>query len=434
MARWRSFRLLAGASSLRSLVVVLTLINSVAVSRTLGASGRGYFQLVLTVALLATAVGGLSLELSVARAFATSPGDGPQLSGSTIVGSALWGVTLGAATLAVITLSGSAVLPLHPIAGRVVVAAFVPILLIGATSQRLLFLRGRPVLAATIQLGQALLVLIATLFMVGLGNLTALRASVAALFGAFVAALWGGLSVGASWRGFQFGTFRFLLFGGARFHPGQLALVLLIRLDIVILAKLTSLGEVGIYAVAVSVVTPIGIFATAVSTTYMSAQFSGPEEDAARRAIRIMHLTLASTLAIAAAAGISAVFLVPAIWGPDFGRAVKPLWLLLPGVIAMSAQRPIGNYLVRFNLHRAMNSRAIIAVVIDVALCLVLIPHFGSSGAAISSTVAYVCYSMLSIRSFLRASGLGFSAFVRPPDVFGGAGGGGASSGRGDSW
>ena len=115
-------------------------------------------------------------------------------------------------------------------------------------------------------------------------------------------------------------------------------------------------------------------------------------------------------LPIAVVIAAVAPSLIPAVWGAQFSAATAPLLILLPGVLAMSIQRPIGQYFVRTKRSSIMNVRALVATVVNIALCLVLIPPWSASGAALASTLAYIVYAGVSVVAYQRQTGEGVAA------------------------
>jgi O-antigen/teichoic acid export membrane protein len=189
---------------------------------------------------------------------------------------------------------------------------------------------------------------------------------------------------------------------GTRFHLGQVALQLLVRLDIVLLSAIAGLTSVGIYSVAVSITTPVGVFATTIATTFLRDQFATDDDQARGATLRLLAVTTLLVVPGTILLVLVGLPLIPIAWGPDFDAARWPLVLLAPGVVAMAVQRVVGNYFVRLGRAWVLNVRAVVAVVVNIALCLALIPRWGASGAAIASTVAYIIFALISVQFWVR--------------------------------
>jgi O-antigen/teichoic acid export membrane protein len=401
-----------GAVGIRSIVLALAFLTSLVTARSLGPDGRGLISLLLSLSVLASSLGGLSAELGFAHQFGKNSEDQSGILSGATYGSVAWGLMVGLITAAVAALVWT-----PPGDDTVVALVFLgcyTFLTVTTTwTQRALFLEGEPVRAAVVSLVESTITFGVVGVLAVTGGLTV---------GLALAAIAGGSAVGTVlslvWtqgrpRYFRARQLAQALATGTRFHLGQIALQLLVRFDIVLLSAFAGLASVGIYSVAVSLTAPVGVFATTIGTTFLREQFS-PEEDQARIAtLRLVAVTTLLVVPSAALLLLVAVPLIPVVWGPDFAGARLPLLLLAPGVVAMAVQRAVGNYFVRLGRAWILNVRAVVAVVLNVSLCLALIPTWGANGAAIASTVAYVVYALISIRYWMQDARVGVGDMVR---------------------
>ena len=90
-------------------------------------------------------------------------------------------------------------------------------------------------------------------------------------------------------------------------------------------------------------------------------------------------------------AAVGGWFLAPLaiqiVYGPEFAAAAPALRLLLPGVVALAAVRPLGAVLVRRGRAAILSALGLGALGLNVALNLVLLPRIGIRGASIASSV-----------------------------------------------
>lgn len=399
---------LGSSAALRMLVLVAIFISSVLIARALGPDGRGYYQAVATTALLVASLGGMSAELAFAQIAARQPDQRGHLISTIVYGAWTFG-----GILALLTLGVGYIAPLGPEwsqYGLAALAALTLLALAGTWTQRALFLQARPRAAAVASLIEAGLALLGMALAFHFSVLTTPLALGIAVTASFAACLISSLTLRPRIR---FASVRRLVEAlriGATFHPGQVSLQLLMRLDILVLATLSGVTSVGLYSVAVSLTVPLAVFATTVASTFMHRQFSGDDETAASHTTDLIGLSLVLLMPLAVLIAALAPFLIPTVWGADFRESLLPLLILLPGVVAMSVQRPIGQYFVRTGRSRVMNVRAIVATVVNILLCLILIPQWAEVGAASASTCAYIVYAGMSLLSYQRQTGQGATA------------------------
>ena len=160
------------------------------------------------------------------------------------------------------------------------------------------------------------------------------------------------------------------------------------RMDVFILAAFVPVADVGVYAVAVTLAEVLWQLPQAISRSILP-RISGGEMDRSR-VVRV-SFWLVATLVVLSAAGLAlASKLTVPVLGADYARVPGLLALLLPGIVLMGAAKPLAAWtLAHGHPGRNLTASAIGFAVVVVG-DLLLIPHFGLQGAAITSTVAYV--------------------------------------------
>lgn len=411
--------LLARSSLLRFTALGAALLTSVVASRVLGPDGRGYYQLVLTLAALAASIGGLSVEHAISQRFHQSPASRTTAQTVGLYGALAHGSLLGFATFGALLLLGDAVAPGISGLGLIACAVLVPFTLSRTWSQRLLFLDGRPLVAGLVSLVGTTLGLGGMIVLAAIDSLTPLTAVTVSIGAAVVEFGLCLLVIRPKLESPERSKVAELLKGGLRFHTGQIALFLLIRADVVILASLAGLADVGIYAVAVSITTPLSVLATTLTSTFLRSQFRSSDSGSIQATITLVRLNVTVLAPLLVILGLSSYWLVPLVWGDPFGDAVTALWILLPGVFAASLQRPLGNHFVRLGWHRMLNLRATVALATNILVCVLLIPQLGASGAAVASTVAYSIYALITIVTFCSRCNVSPASLLKPTLGFG---------------
>jgi O-antigen/teichoic acid export membrane protein len=204
---------------------------------------------------------------------------------------------------------------------------------------------------------------------------------------------------------------------GLPVHIANTCQFLLLRVDLLFLAALAGSVAVGHYAVATNVVEAIWYLPAAaglLSIPFLSGTRPESEKvDALLHALRLSFwFSVVGGLALAALAP----FLVPLVFGADFAGAVKPLELLIPGVVAAGIARTCSAAFIARRQPGLFARIAGIALVLNIGLNAVLVPQLGVSGAAIAASVSYLLLSFLALRKMADLWDLSPVACLRPPN------------------
>ncbi len=179
------------------------------------------------------------------------------------------------------------------------------------------------------------------------------------------------------------------------------------RVELFILRRFESLGELGIYSIAMQAAEAIWLVAAALATAVTAPAVHESEPRAVRLIVRATRRALLLTAGVAAVVGVSAPFLVPLLFGEDFEGAGVPLALLLPGVVLYAPVTVLVVYLsVRRGRPRLSLAVSVVALVVTALASLALIPPFGTAGAAAASALGYVAGGALAWILFTRLAGV----------------------------
>lgn len=197
------------------------------------------------------------------------------------------------------------------------------------------------------------------------------------------------------------------------FNVGSIVLIFLIaslyHVDILLLQPMAGSQETGFYKAALVVAEFLWLVPTALQTIILhSSSEMWSNEDTKRitsvtsKATRF-NLTFVLLLAIGLAA--LAHDFISMYYGSEFEAAITPLLLLLPGVIGFAVARPILAAGQGKGELRILIIATGIASLTNLILNLLLIPRFGTSGAAIATSIGY---SSMVIFHILAARHIGF--------------------------
>lgn len=160
------------------------------------------------------------------------------------------------------------------------------------------------------------------------------------------------------------------------------------RLDVFVLAAFVPVSDVGVYAVAVTVVEILWQLPHALSRSLLPRISAG---ELHRAGVVRLSSVLAAGLVVVSAAGLAlASWLTVPVLGGGYAAVPALLAILLPGVVAVGATKPLAAWTLSQG-HPERNLRASgLGFAVVVVGDLLLIPRFGLAGAALASTLAYV--------------------------------------------
>ncbi|MGN9843393.1 lipopolysaccharide biosynthesis protein [Nonomuraea sp. H19] len=184
-----------------------------------------------------------------------------------------------------------------------------------------------------------------------------------------------------------------------RYHIGLISLHLLMTIDVLLLNAMTSSAEVGIYTVAVSVLSLANVPTDAIMQVVLPRQAAPDMTNSRSATVRALRWTMPSSLACVGMLAAASPIVVPLMYGDAYGGSIAVLLVLAPGIAALSVVRLMEQYLIRLQRPLSMAGVCLGALAINVALNLVCIPRWGAVGAALSSTVSY---GLLSLAQFIR--------------------------------
>jgi O-antigen/teichoic acid export membrane protein len=204
--------------------------------------------------------------------------------------------------------------------------------------------------------------------------------------------------------GFSTHDLRIMLRYGLPLVPSGIALWGLALVDRILLSQIAGIDDVGRYAVASRLASVLSLVVAAFATAYAPFLLALHVDDAAaERELRGRVLTYLTTLlfGLALVFGLFSQELIRLV-APGYGNVAPAAIILLIGVAANG----IGTVaLAGISIARATKSIAIhtgVALVVNVAACLLLIPPFGTTGAAIGTTIGYTVLTALYFRTAQR--------------------------------
>lgn len=193
---------------------------------------------------------------------------------------------------------------------------------------------------------------------------------------------------------------------GLRAHLSNVITFLNYRLALYLVSFMLGASAAGSYALAVQLAEVLWMVGRAACLVVYpeSAAHSKSPAQLEPMVRRVAALVLKVTLAGAVLAGAAAPLAIPLVFGKDFRDTVAPFILLLPGIVIWSYMTIIANTLVGMGCQRVNIYGALLCLAINVVGDALAIPAFGTSGAALVSTIGFsatACYTMLCYRKIM---------------------------------
>lgn len=188
-----------------------------------------------------------------------------------------------------------------------------------------------------------------------------------------------------------------LLRYGLRLYPGSITSFFNYRADVYLISWLLAAPDVplGLYSLAVGIAEMVFFFPNAVSSVFFPHVAGSRREDVDLQLPVVSRVTILATAGAALALVPVALVLVGAFL-PDYTACLPALFILLPGVVALSAAKVQSGYLSGLGHTGITSIIAIVTFALNVACNVVLIPAFGIAGAATASLVSYSASTVLS--------------------------------------
>jgi O-antigen/teichoic acid export membrane protein len=180
-----------------------------------------------------------------------------------------------------------------------------------------------------------------------------------------------------------------LLKFGLKTHLGDLSSYLNRSADQLVLSLFVAPRELGLYTVAVTMASVLGLFPEAVGLVTFATGANSSSQDARKLVADSFRACLVWLLVLSSVMFFAAPVLITLLFGSAFAESALACRILLPGMVALGLNR------VLFDSARALNEPSLpsyaegFATLVTFTCLYLLLPRFGFVGAAIASTLAY---------------------------------------------
>ncbi|HUY49469.1 MAG TPA: glycosyltransferase [Streptosporangiaceae bacterium] len=181
---------------------------------------------------------------------------------------------------------------------------------------------------------------------------------------------------------------------GVRAYVAQVFFFLVLRVDQVLVRGYAGYRQLGLYALATTVAELLWLLTAPLAAALVPYQVRARTGEDRRLSFAMARLTLWISMTAAVGGWLLAPLAIQIVYGPRFAGTASALRLLLPGVVALAATRPLGAVLVKEGRAAILSALSLGALGLNVALNLVLLPRIGIRGASIASSVCYAALAL----------------------------------------
>jgi len=162
------------------------------------------------------------------------------------------------------------------------------------------------------------------------------------------------------------------------------------RLDILLLEKLSTIHEVGIYSLGVHIAEQLWQIPFAISVVLFSRTANLKDQSLITQStISLARLSFVLIFILSIVTLVVAPYIIALVFGSDFAPSTDILFLILPGVIILVIFRVLSGQLAGMGKPYYAIYVFAPALVINIVLNILWIPEYGGAGAAWASNVSY---------------------------------------------
>ena len=208
---------------------------------------------------------------------------------------------------------------------------------------------------------------------------------------------------------------------GYKAHLSNILVFINYKADIFLVNFFAGPASAGIYIIAVQLAERLWMLSQAVSTVLLPRLSQLSNKESKRKQITPLisrWVILATSLGSFALAG-AAYPIIKLIFGADYLAALTPLFILLPGIVASSGARILANDLAARGRPELNMYTSWVAVIVNLAGNVLLIPEHGLAGAAFATSLCYSTILVLRVIMYSRYTGVAWhqTIFIQISDI-----------------
>ena len=178
---------------------------------------------------------------------------------------------------------------------------------------------------------------------------------------------------------------------GLRVQVGSWSNSATVRLDQLLLSMFAAASSLGLYVVAVTYANVLMVIAGSASLVMLPRMVRQHHEGTARECLEQWYRRVFWTTAAGAAAmALSAVYIVPLLFGASFAAAVPLALVLVPATIALSMNLVLSTAFRGVGRPDVASKAELVGLIVTGGALVLMLPRYGVYGAAVASLVAYL--------------------------------------------
>lgn len=409
----------------KMVVFALALVTTVVVSRLLGPDGKGAYYAVTSLPAMVGAVALFGIPNAI-NFFSARGASIRRLLYSSLLFAAV--ISVGVVGLLWLLLPVLETTILSAVAEKVgagtadqllrLILLALPAIIVSSFVGTILYGRHQVKIYTSIMVGQAIVTLAILVLFVGLfrqGVNGAVWSSVTISFLAALAVVVAVWYVSTRNPEGEPASARSLLGYGLRAYPAGITGFFNYRADTFLIQALlvSSATPLGLYSIAVTMAELIFYIPDSVTTIFLPTIAASTAAQADEKLLRVSRLTMLVTVGCSLA-------LVPTAWIaihvllPGFVDCFPAFLVLLPGVVSLSLAKVLTSYIAGRGRPGAISVGATIALALNLAANIYLIPQWGIVGASAASLLSYTALALMMLVVACRLSRLSPFAIVVP--------------------
>lgn len=197
------------------------------------------------------------------------------------------------------------------------------------------------------------------------------------------------------------------MFGyGIKSHMRNMLEGLNTRMDIYLMALFLAPDQIAFYSVAFSMAEIAWYLPNSVGMVLFPRLANASLDEVHTITAQVYRATMALTALIAVGVMLLSLPVLPLFYGAAYRASYLPLLVLLPGIIWMGGYKVLARDFASRDRQQITILAALAAFILIAGLDLLLIPLWGTLGAALASTTGYTAAGLILLVFFIRESGI----------------------------
>ncbi len=192
---------------------------------------------------------------------------------------------------------------------------------------------------------------------------------------------------------------------GFQAHVGNMAQRANLQVSTVILSSFLGATAIGLFSVAVNLAQVLWYIPDSVGRILFPRVAGSSRDEANRVTALVCRNTILMTLVAMGSLFLVGRTVILFLYGDEFAASVRPLYLLLPGILALAVSKVLTKYLSGIGKPFFNSAASIVSFAANVPLLWFLVRSMGLDGAAIATSIAYAVHALVVIVFFVRESG-----------------------------